>query len=112
MKAALLFIDFDGYSKRTRRLGHDLEKIARMLRATCRAKYPPDAVRTELRTLSQYYKSHVLRYGSFYVDILKDPDTIPLDHTIRYAFVLDKWLDRKLRRVGVFEPGKNVVLRH
>lgn len=98
LKGLLLFSDYDKQIVRlVKHLGHNLFKIA----VEASAAYGLNPMRAdlaeELRTLSNLYSKHLLRYGSGY-DILVDPRTTLRERAFRRLAATIRLADRELRR--------------
>jgi hypothetical protein len=78
-KAALLRLDFAGYEMRLKDdLGHDLEVLVREVESQTGEPLFTAGALKELRRLNQYYKKHILRYGSL-EDLKKQTQSISAD---------------------------------
>jgi len=96
LKGLLLIKDFDRFRPLMRRYGHNLTPLIRdALNEFGLAQMRP-SLSTELKSLSNLYLQHLLRYGSFY-DLIVDPDTIPIDLVIRRVTATLRLGERELR---------------
>lgn len=94
LKGLLLFMDYDKYKPKLRRIGHKLLSVSEA--AAKAAGLPPlkKDVHTELEVLSNLYSQHLLRYGSGY-DILVNPSTIPSSRVLRRMVAVLRLAERK-----------------
>lgn len=94
LKGLLLFIDYDKYKPKLRRIGHKL--LSASEEATKAAGLPPlkRDIRIELEALSNLYSQHLLRYGSGY-DILVNPDSIPSNRVLHRLAAVLRLAERK-----------------
>lgn len=96
MKSFLLMHNYDIYKNYIKRnIGHNVRKSVDEVINVYNLKAIDSELANELDILTNYFKQHLLRYGSF-VDILIDPSTISYDKTLKKitAFVL--LADKKL----------------
>ena len=98
LKGLLLRNDFDKYHPCLRKFGHNLFKISKETSSAYSATYcinpMRDVLANELRTLSDFYSNHLLRYGTI-VDIFVDPRTIPRDRVFRRLAATIRLAERK-----------------
>jgi hypothetical protein len=98
LKGLLLLRDYDRFIVRLRRpLGHNLFKVAKATSTAYGLKPLRRDLDDELRTLSNLYSQHLLRYGSGY-DILVDPRTIPRERVFRRLAAVIRLAERELKR--------------
>jgi hypothetical protein len=98
LKGLLLLRDYDRFIVRLRKpLGHDLFKVAKEASTAYGLRPPRGDLNDELRTLSNLYSQHLLRYGSGY-DVLVDPRTIPRERVFRRLAAVIRLAERELRR--------------
>jgi hypothetical protein len=97
LKGLLLLRDYDRFIGRIRKpIGHDLVILATETSAAFGMRPMRPVLMNELRTLSQLYSKHLLRYGSGY-DILVDPRTIPRERVFRRLAAVIRLAERELR---------------
>jgi hypothetical protein len=104
LKGLLLFKDYDKYAKHLRRLGHNLSKIAaEALKAygeNGTLKPMRTAVAGEIRTLSDLYSTHLLRYGTV-SDMFIDPHSISHEKVVRRLAATIRLAEREFRRAQI-----------
>ncbi len=97
LKGLLLWRNYDKYYARLRRLGHDLERLAKATSTEFGMNAPRGEVAGELATLGLWYRKHQLRYvGS--LDILIAPASIHASHLRRRATAVARLARRHLTR--------------
>ena len=94
LKALLLAKDYKHYRPKLRNLGHNLVRIAAAARTATGLHIFSGAALAELRTLSDFYRQHLLRYASMF-DRYIDPNTIPSRRVLRHSFAIMKYVERK-----------------
>jgi hypothetical protein len=98
LKGLLLLRDYDRFIVRLRKpLSHNLFKVAKEASTAYGLKPLRGDLEGELRTLSNLYSQHLLRYGTGY-DILVDPRTIPRELVFRRLAAVIRLAERELRR--------------
>jgi hypothetical protein len=98
LKGLLLLRDYDRFIGRLRKpIGHDLVMLANEVSVAYGTRPMRAALMDELRTVSQLYSQHLLRYGSGY-DIFVDPRTIPRERVFRRLAAVIRLAERELRR--------------
>lgn len=97
-KGLLLLRDYDRFIARLRKpLGHNLSKVAKEASTAYGVKPMRGDLDGELRTLSNLYSQHLLRYGSGY-DILVDPRTIARERAFYRLEAVIRLAERELKR--------------
>lgn len=94
MKGLLLAKDYDKYNPMLKGIGHNLSKAVDTAIAAGGFSPLKPAVRTELENLSQFYKKHLLRYGSI-MDILVDPHSISSERVVRKMLAVVRLVRRR-----------------
>ena len=94
LKAMLLEKDYVRYKPLLRKYGHDLPKTAAAVRKVTGLHIFPPRILTELQTLSDFYRQHLLRYASNF-DIFIDVRTIPSKKVLLHVVALIRYLERK-----------------
>jgi hypothetical protein len=98
LKGLLLHKDYDKYFGRLKKkpLHHNLFEIAKEASSAYGFKPMRAGLADELRTLSNPYSEHLLRYGGEY-DIVVDPRTIPRDKVLRRFKAAIRLAERRSR---------------
>ncbi len=106
LKSLLLFKDFDKYQRIIKKkIGHDLEKVAKAVIKEFRPKGIDDNLRKEIRKLNNMYSSHVLRYGDV-VDLVIDPDTIECNLLLKKIVAVMKVTHKNLGLIKANKPNQ------
>lgn len=95
-KGLLLFRDYDKYKRQLKKIGHDLKELVNVALAAFGLNGLDPKSAKELETMSNFYGSHLLRYGSS-VDVLMAPPSLgrALQRKIMASLRLAKKLVRK-----------------
>ena len=109
LKALLLLGAYDTYMPKLKTLHHNLEALVSVVLAEFKLHALPSGPATELHGLNSLYRSHRLRYGSFY-DVLVDPVTIPSGRVLRRMAAVLRLAERHLASrppssSGLARPG-------
>ena len=102
IKSLLLMQNYDKYKPKLKSkggLGHNLVKCDKELRKELfnkPLKKKDKDIMNELEILNNFYRKHLLRYGSV-LDLFVEPKTISSDLVIRYASKLVRFGNRKFR---------------
>lgn len=98
LKALLLIKDYKTYKPKLKKYGHHLIPLAEDILAEFQLRPMRQALRTELKALSDLYAQHLLRYDSF-VDILFDPKTISSSLILRRVGAGLRLAEREIGRM-------------
>jgi hypothetical protein len=93
LKAILLFRDPYEYEPRLKKIGHDLEKLARTVVKECGVRRLSQDLEAELKALNTLYSRHLLRYGSI-LDVIMDPAAVQSRLVMRKTWAVVRLTDR------------------
>lgn len=105
LKALLLVLDFDKYSKQQIGYRHNLLSLAAATTAAFGLQPMRAPLAEELRALNIYYSNNLLRYDGLQ-DILIDPATIESSRLLRRVAAIIRLTDRQLAQSG---GGKTLI---
>jgi hypothetical protein len=95
-KGLLLARNYDKFKPKLRKLGHDLVRISDALHAAYTLKPLKKGTKAELQVLSDYYRQHLLRYGTIH-DVFGDTRNLPSKAVVRKAVALTVLGDKVFR---------------
>jgi hypothetical protein len=97
LKALLLFLDYDKYSKMQREHGHDLRRVVLVATEAFGLRRMRPSLAQEMEALNRLYSKHLLRYDGL-LDILVDPSTIESGRAWRRIAAAIRLTERELAR--------------
>lgn len=97
LKGLLLLKDYDVYSPKLRRIGHNLVRAADEARNCFGLHAMSPSIAEELQRLNSLYSQHMLRYGSV-ADIFFSPDSIQSQRVYRRMAAVIRLAERHLCR--------------
>jgi hypothetical protein len=101
LKGLLLFKNYDKYTGRLKNsFGHNLSKLAAEASLAYGLNPMRGAFDSEIRTLSDFYSKHRLRYGTV-SDMFIDPHTISHEKVFRRLAATIRLAERELRRAQI-----------
>jgi hypothetical protein len=97
LKALLLFLDYNKYSKLQRKFGHDLNRVISAAIDGYHLRPLRPALAAEINALNDFYSKHLLRYAGLH-DIFVAPGSIDGGRTVRRLAAVVRLANRELAK--------------